>query len=360
MQDSNEKGKRMIAIVVPVYNAQKYIKQCIKSIQKQTLKNYKLILVDDGSEDLSGIICDNLAQKDQRIIVIHQENKGSVEARKTGVLSKQAQEADYICFVDADDTLEKDALEILYNTAKKYNADQVCADTRKSWKSIKINSRYKAPCFDIEGEKVYNQKDIIEKLYISCFGITNFPVTLYAKLYKTRLITEAVDFKSIVKFTGDDLSVTLRCLPRTNKLVVIPNRIYNYRLGGGTSKFMAYMLEDFLALYRYKEKMSEQHPMPQDARYYMNIELMNIVFSWLTMCKKKGKYSEQEIYKEIERIYHIPEIYNAASELCKMENKNRIADMIKGCDCDQIYYEVMKSVKKDRKKDTIKGLISKL
>lgn len=96
MQDSNEKGKRMIAIVVPVYNAQKYIKQCIKSIQKQTLKNYKLILVDDGSEDLSGIICDNLAQKDQRIIVIHQENKGSVEARKTGVFSKQAQEADYV------------------------------------------------------------------------------------------------------------------------------------------------------------------------------------------------------------------------------------------------------------------------
>lgn len=132
-----------------------------------------------------------------------------------------------------------------YIIQQKYNADQVCADTRKSWKSIKINSRYKAPCFDIEGKKVYNQKDIIEKLYISCFGITNFPVTLYAKLYKTRLITEAVDFKSIVKFTGDDLSVTLRCLPRTNKLVVIPNRIYNYRLGGGTSKFMAYMLEDF-------------------------------------------------------------------------------------------------------------------
>ena len=73
---------------------------------KANIKNYKLILVDDGSEDLSGIICDNLAQKDQRIIVIHQENKGSVEARKTGVFSKQAQEADYICFVDADDTLE--------------------------------------------------------------------------------------------------------------------------------------------------------------------------------------------------------------------------------------------------------------
>ena len=66
--------------------------------------------------------------------------------------------------------------------------------------------------------------------------------------------------------------------------------------------------------------MSEQHLMPQDARYYMNIELMNIVFSWLTMCKRR-KYSEQEIYKEIERIYHIPEIYNAASELCKMEIK---------------------------------------
>ena len=191
MQDSNEKGKRMIAIVVPVYNAQKYIKQCIKSIQKQTLKNYKLILVDDGSEDLSGIICDNLAQKDQRIIVIHQENKGSVEARKTGVFSKQAQEADYICFVDADDTLEKDALEILYNTAKKYNADQVCADTRKSWKSIKINSRYKAPCFDIEGEKVYNQKDIIEKdlpIDMQSFKETALKITLDENSPKEKLV----------------------------------------------------------------------------------------------------------------------------------------------------------------------------
>ena len=350
----------MIAIIVPVYNAQRYIKQCVQSIQKQTFKDYKLILVDDGSKDSSGKLCDDFAKKDERIIVIHQENKGSVEARKAGVLSEHAQESDYICFVDADDTLEKEALEILYNTAQKHNADQVCADIRKSWKNIKINSRYKRPCFNITEEKVYTRKNIIEKLYISCFGITDFPVTLYAKLYKTELITEAIDFDNIVKFMGDDISITLRCLPQTNKLVIIPNKIYNYRIGGGTSKFMAYMLDDFLALYRKKEEMIKQYPMPQDARYYMNIELMNIVFSWLIMCKKKGKYSEQEMRKEIERINDISEIYNAASELCKMGNKNHIAEMIKKYDGDQIYDEIMKIIQRDRKRDIIKQLINKL
>lgn len=75
-----------IAVIIPVYNTEKYIKKCIRSFQRQTFKDFKLILVDDGSKDKSGIICDDMAQKDDRIYVIHQENKGSVEARKTGVL----------------------------------------------------------------------------------------------------------------------------------------------------------------------------------------------------------------------------------------------------------------------------------
>ena len=136
------------------------------------------------------------------------------------------------------------ALEKLYNTAIENHADCVCANMRSYWKGIKIKSKYQRPCFNIEKPKVYSQKEIINNIYISCFGITDYPVSIVAKLYKTSLISEAIDFAPIVKFMGEDLSVTLRCLPLTQRLVIIPDVIYNYRIGGGTSKFMPYMLED--------------------------------------------------------------------------------------------------------------------
>lgn len=360
MEDRILTQEKYIAIIVPVYNAQKYIKQCIRSIQKQTFRNYKLILVDDGSKDTSGKICDQFASKDERIIVIHQENKGSVEARKTGVFSKEAQESEYLCFVDADDMIEKDALQKLYEVSVEYNADQVCANTRSCWKSIKIKSKFQRPCFKIQKAQVYTKKDIMEKLYISCFGITDFPVTLYAKLYKTELITKAVDFDAIVKFMGDDISVTLRCLPQTQKLVIIPDIIYNYRVGGGTSKFMSYMLDDFIALYREKRKLVEKYLMPQDALHYMNIELMNIVFSWLIMCKNKGKYSEEKMYEEIEKVSHVSEINNAAKELHDNKEKNHIAQMILECDQNKIYNEILQLIQRDKKKNLIKAVINKL
>lgn len=102
----------MISIIVPVYNAQKYIKRCVESIVGQTYKDWKLILIDDGSTDKSGIICDLLSQKDYRIQVIHTENQGASAARNIG-LDKATEE--FVTFVDSDDWLEPNHLEILIN-----------------------------------------------------------------------------------------------------------------------------------------------------------------------------------------------------------------------------------------------------
>ena len=97
--------KKLLSVVVPVYNVEKYLDRCIKSIINQTYKNLEIILVDDGSVDTSGKICDKYAFKDKRINVIHKENEGLSEARNTGVkLSK----GNYITFVDSDDILMKE------------------------------------------------------------------------------------------------------------------------------------------------------------------------------------------------------------------------------------------------------------
>lgn len=304
-----------IAIIVPVFNTGKNkLTKCIRSILAQTYSQFVLILVDDGSTDDSGQVCDCFAHRDPRVKVIHQPNKGSVEARKAGVFSDEAQAAQYICFCDSDDTMRKDALEKLVTAAKENQADCVCANICRVYQGIRLPQRFTPPCFSDGKVKTYTTKEIISDLYISCFGISNYPVNLVAKLYRTELISQASDYPPVVKFMGDDLSVTLRMLPETQKLVIIPDIIYYYRIGCGTSKFMPYMLDDFLQLYRFKKEMAARYPMPQNVEYLMAVEMKNIVLSWLEMCALSGKYDKDALREEIKRVCRIPEIEEAVRQ----------------------------------------------
>ena len=108
----------LISVIVPVYNVEKYLRQCLDSIINQTYRNLEIILVDDGSTDSSGIICDEYAQIDARIKVIHKENGGLSSARNAG-LDVCTSGGDFIAFVDSDDWLEPDMYERLYETSKK-------------------------------------------------------------------------------------------------------------------------------------------------------------------------------------------------------------------------------------------------
>lgn len=103
----------MISVIVPVYNVEKYLNRCIDSIINQTYTDLEIILVDDGSTDSSGSICDEYAQKDERIKVIHKENGGLSDARNTGVA---AATGDYVSFIDSDDYIEPDMMELLITT----------------------------------------------------------------------------------------------------------------------------------------------------------------------------------------------------------------------------------------------------
>ena len=107
-----------ICVVVPVYNVEKYISRCVNSIINQTYNNLEIILVDDGSSDKSGILCDEFSKKDNRIMVIHKKNGGLSSARNAGIDKCTAK---YIMFVDSDDYLADDAVEYLYDNLKENN-----------------------------------------------------------------------------------------------------------------------------------------------------------------------------------------------------------------------------------------------
>lgn len=113
--------EKKVSVIVPIYNAEKYLNKCLESIIGQTYKNLEIILVDDGSPDNSPEICDDWAQKDSRIRVIHKKNGGVSSARNAGIDLAQG---DYIGFVDADDWIEPNMYEVLINNAEKFSADK--------------------------------------------------------------------------------------------------------------------------------------------------------------------------------------------------------------------------------------------
>ena len=112
--------KNKISVIVPAYNVEKYIEQCLNSISNQTYRNLEIIVINDGSTDRTREIIENLSIKDQRIRVINQENKGLVLTREVGI---KLSTGEYITFVDGDDTIKNDMYERLINNLLKYDAD---------------------------------------------------------------------------------------------------------------------------------------------------------------------------------------------------------------------------------------------
>ena len=115
----------MISVIVPVYNVENYIRECLDSILAQTFIDFELILVNDGSTDHSGRICEEYKEKDSRIKVFHKENGGLSSARNKGI---EEAKGEFICFVDSDDTIRGDYLEILYNTISADGSDLAICD----------------------------------------------------------------------------------------------------------------------------------------------------------------------------------------------------------------------------------------
>ena len=121
-------GNPMFSIIVPVYNTEKELERCVRSVTCQTYQDFELILVDDGSKDSSGAMCDTFSAEDSRIVAIHQQNAGSSEARNTGI---RAAKGDYLLFLDSDDLWDdQNALEELQKQIAAHPADVFCFGVR--------------------------------------------------------------------------------------------------------------------------------------------------------------------------------------------------------------------------------------
>lgn len=196
---------KMLSIIVPVYNVSRYLSECIESILNQEFQDFELILVDDGSVDDSGKICDEYAEKDNRILVIHQKNGGVSSARKAGVV---ATKSEWICFVDGDDTIPVDSIQTLMSRTS-VSTDIVVGrcDDRKIPTGMTLEE-YRRKC--ISGQTLHSGP--IARVYRSClFNENVFDIP-----------------KEIIR--GEDLIMNVRLAFRTEKPpILIDKKVYNYR-----------------------------------------------------------------------------------------------------------------------------------
>lgn len=305
---------KKIYVLVPVYNVEKYLKDCVDSIIRQTYSDWELILVDDGSTDSSGKLCDEYAQNDSRIRVIHQKNQGLFGARRTGVSAIAEVENTYCTFCDSDDILPYNALQVLSDAAEKNKCDMVCGSSQKF-----INLQ-KPDLGGLQSEAlnltIYKDNDIINKLYCCNFGYGDFPVSFWAKIFRTEIIKEAFSqIETWPHFFAEDLNANLRILPLTKTVAKIDNIVYFYRYGGGTNKFMKTYIDDCILLYHTKKEYALKYRMNDYFLMLIDVEMKNLAIQYLIMCIRSKTYPHGNLRGEIEFILSLPEFYNAAAAI---------------------------------------------
>lgn len=207
-------------MIVPVYNVEKYLRKCVESIKNQTYQNLEIILVDDGSPDNCGEICDELAKSDSRIRVIHKENGGLSDARNAGM---DASTGDYIGFVDSDDFVDEDFYETLVDNLEKYNADISCCRYSNVWEDGK-----KEPVGNDGEVHIYEG---LEALKEYLYGKAMDPFACN-KLYKAELLGNAIYsdnyFRFIKGILSEDNPFCIELYKKTNTVVLVGASKYNY------------------------------------------------------------------------------------------------------------------------------------
>ena len=237
-----------ISVIVPVYNSERYIKRCVDSILSQTFKDFELILLDDGSTDQSGRLCDDYAEQDSRIRVIHQKNQGQASTRNTGI---RLASAEWIAFVDADDMIHPQYFEILYCGAIE--------------KKVKISV-----CHVFEGENLSDDFMNKQQMHLAQYSVNEqnlwmwyFGMDEEISKFTYWIVCAKLIHKSILlkyPFTSnriyEDNAVVFKWLYESGNIAFCDNIMYFYYVNSGGTTKKAYSLKRLDWLWAVQEQIS--------------------------------------------------------------------------------------------------------
>lgn len=346
-----------ISIIVPIYNAEKFLNKCIKSVLKQTFKDFELILVNDGSTDKSLEICDRYAKNDKRIKLINKKNEGSVLARKRGIREAKG---DYVIFVDADDWISINALEVINEEINRNYADVIVFNYYKVLKKLSFIKRKNRSFYFEKAKSIYEGKEIKEKLVTAYFHGHPFPANIWGKVYKRECLDITEKYVKNIKFLGDDLYVNMEILLNVKKVSLINEALYFYRTGGNTSKYMPYFFNDIIEGYKSQKQVLNEYCFKEEHYGGISIMLINTL-KVLIYNLFLDNFSEDEIkikIKEYLSDYNVIEAIN--NEKCKKHfNKFNIEyfNSVYYKDVNALYNIGLNMYKNNKIKRLIQGLI---
>ena len=257
------------SFIIPVYNAEKSIKKCVRSIQNQTYDNIEIVCVNDGSSDKSLTILSELQKQDNRIKIVNQKNSGAFQARKAGIL---ASTGDYIMFADSDDLFcNNGSCEIIANTLSNNDVQLVQFSIKKKNRFLIRNRQ-----LDVLG--LISLSDIKKKYYkdyLSSESDNVITPSLWNKAFDGKVLRETIKSFDTSLILGEDLLLILHFLNNANfkNLININDVLYQYNASiGYSSKLDGTVLKQYSELKKYQLFLCEQWNLCEDAIYYCNLE----------------------------------------------------------------------------------------
>ena len=230
-------AEEKIAVVVPVYNVEQYLERCVNSIIGQTYTALEIILVDDGSTDCSGVMCDEFTKRDERIRAIHKENGGLSDARNVGIAQASGE---FITFIDSDDFILPDMIERLYSVKTKYNTPIACCLMQQVTDEDQ-GREYSAA--GQPGEECLTRVEALERMLrqngINC--------SAWAKLYDISLFNDVEYPKGEIY---EDLGTTYKLLAKAERVAIVHKEGYCYYKRSGSIQVSPFKIEK-LAEYRF-------------------------------------------------------------------------------------------------------------
>lgn len=281
--------KPLISVIVPVYNVGPYLDPCVDSLLGQTYQHIEVLLIDDGSTDGSGAVCDGYAARDPRVRVIHQQNQGVSAARNAGL---DAATGAYIAFVDADDYVALDYLEVLYQNLTKQGADIVCCNFTE------VSDGKAEERFVVQNARLIRSKETLFYDYLS--GKEQYGASAWAKLMDAGLL-KTHRFSSL-KY-GEDTLFMMTLFWESPTVYLIPYHGYYYvrQQNSATQKLTAYNMEHAAGCLEYSRYMFTHLDEfgSEVKRMIVNLYAERIYMFILSLCASGDTLRQKECYDEL-------------------------------------------------------------